>query len=239
MRRWTYALVIGAAALGGCTRADEGTSASTSTLIQVDSARAGSPQRTVLESLRYVQLSTPIVALDLYHPRVRRVLRDELIVESLASQRGTLQGARIGKLITERTRKGTLVSFEMIRKGEGPTRHSFVLRKRAGGWVVVYDTVLEAGLSYVAQLKAQERSQERTGKRPSPSVGVGAGGRAAQRYRSVFLRSPADGGQRPRLSSEADAEGEPPAGERPRAAPAPTRPQSPSPQPSPTPSPGR
>jgi hypothetical protein len=181
--------------LAGCTKAEDpaapkatGTaSASLAKLVNPESVDRDSPERTVLGLLRYLQLNTTTLALDLYHPVVARKLTPETIFAGLASQVSAVQNSQVKELASEPSRRGMLVTFLLVNKA-GAFRYSYVLRRSAGRWVVIYDTLLEGGLSYVAQARVGLR----TGK-PATSPEVhDAGDRAAERYRTLFLEGTAN-----------------------------------------------
>lgn len=188
MRRTSLALaVVAAAGLSGCTRANErGAPAATPTatatkapakLVDPSTAPQNSPERTVLGFIRYLQLNTTPLAADLYHPRVVEELTPGVIVEALSSQVVAVQNASVQDLASERTRRGMLVTFS-FRGAASTARFSFVLRESRGRWSIVYDTLLDGGLSYFAQ------GGEATARRLTKEEAS----RAVRRYRAVLLK---------------------------------------------------
>jgi hypothetical protein len=195
--RGTYlALIVGVALLSGCTKAtdaanpDAAPSATPATakVVDMDSAKKGSAEQTVLGLLRYMQLGTTTLAVDLYHPDVLREFSPQTVSDALASQAKSVKDSQVKDLTSESTRRGRLVTL-LLAGDAATTRYSFVLRRSDGRWAVIYDTLLEGGLGYVAQAEVVAET-----KKPATDPrALAAADRAAQRYRSLSLDSACEG----------------------------------------------
>lgn len=184
MVRLCCALVFVAAALAGCTKAENPTpnsdeTSSSGELVEPGKAKAGSPERAVLTLVRYLQLNSSSVALDAYHPRVLAEFGEETVAEALSSQQGGVIKS-VSKPMREGTRKGVLVTLQSTVKGQEPIRYAFILRNTGGRWKIIYDTILEAGLASTGQSRAADSGAKE-------DEAAAAARRATRRYRGVLF----------------------------------------------------
>jgi hypothetical protein len=149
------------------------------TLADVGRFPVGSAQRAVMQLLFWGQWGNlPAVAAS-YDARVVQHLGESTLREtydwlasSLVATRPLIAGAR-------RSGPYTFVAVELLTKDNPPTHDSFLLRPVAGGWSVVYDTVLDRALNgYTTQRVAADPNH------PSARA-QRAGAAAAKAYRDL------------------------------------------------------
>jgi hypothetical protein len=105
-----------------------------------------SPQAVVLRLWFFAQWGSTGQLAANYATAARRRVGSSRISDGFAAQRNRLLQRRPQVLYTLRTDLGSVVALRAFQRGRPPRREWFVLRKHAGRWVVVFDTVLEEGL---------------------------------------------------------------------------------------------
>jgi hypothetical protein len=175
------------AGLGGCGGDDDESAArdeGAPSISEKDVARLprNSPQRAFLDLWHQAQLGNALDLVVHYHPRVRAALSPSKIAGVYSQQRTYITRARPRVRMVRKKSTGTLVAVKLVSEGDPPIFDTFILRRRAGRWVVIYDTFLERGLNNFTQ------SQIDTAPAKSPSARARrAGEAAARRYRDLFL----------------------------------------------------
>jgi hypothetical protein len=120
-----------------------------------------------------------------YDARVLQALGVHDIFGALATQQASLAASRITLIPAERTELGRLVTIR-VRPPEGADqRYSFLLRRQAQRWRIIYDSLLEGALAFFVQ----QRVQESSGKAKPTLKAIRAGRRAADRYATLFSES--------------------------------------------------
>jgi hypothetical protein len=114
----------------------------------------GSPAYTVMSLLFWAQWGSPANIAAEYDPSVARLLGVSNLVGAWESIRQSIVTS-LPKIVFEKTSAaGNQAFVGMLFETTlgAPTRQSFVLRRMAGGWRIVYDTLLEGALpGYVAE----------------------------------------------------------------------------------------
>jgi hypothetical protein len=172
-RGLTAATLLAAVVLGGCgakSAADPGvpvngvtrvladgrlvTDPSPLTLEDVHRRPVGSPEYTVMSLLFWAQWGSPANIVAEYDPGVARLLGVSNLVGAWESIRQSIVTS-LPKIVFEQTdaaKNQAFVGMLFETTLGPPTRQSFVLRRMAGGWRIVYDTLLESALpGYVAE----------------------------------------------------------------------------------------
>jgi hypothetical protein len=126
----------------------------TLTLQDVDRYPVGSPEYTVMSLFFWAQWGSPANIAAEYDPGVARLLSVSNLVGAWESTRPSIVTS-LPKIVFEQTnaaRNQAFVGMLLETTFGPPTRQSFVLRRMAGGWRIVYDTLLESALpGYVAE----------------------------------------------------------------------------------------
>jgi hypothetical protein len=151
-------------------------------LADLRSERPGSPQEALLRLFYWAQWgSAPNIASS-YDPAIRKRVGVSQIVGAYSQQRASLATSRLRFVESTETSAGRLVSLELLRADGPPARHSFLLRRRDGGWRVVFDTLLEGALvTYVSSIHSRKPADEQPDRRA-----LAQGQAAARVYRDVF-----------------------------------------------------
>jgi hypothetical protein len=153
------------------------------TVKQIDSKSPGSPERAIYQLWFWAQWgSLPNVVLS-YHPHVRAALGPGNIAGGYKIARGELLASRPRIVAVRRGPAGVSVGLEVQHRDAEPTRESFLLRRGRGGWLVVYDTLLERQLSAYAQQRLEPS------KTPSGRAALASHALAA-RYRNAAVTQP-------------------------------------------------
>lgn len=145
--------------------------------------RQGSAASAVLRLLYFAQWgSAPNIAAA-YDPVVRERVGVSNIVGTYSQQRAALATSRVR--IVERLDRGTgaFIALDVSRADARSARHSYSLRRRLGRWRVVFDTLLEDGLStYVASTYSRSAVDQ-----PPDGAAARRGRQAADAYRRLFV----------------------------------------------------
>jgi hypothetical protein len=124
------------------------------TLEDVNRRPVGSPEYTVMSLLFWAQWGSPANIAAEYDPGVARLIGVSNLVGAWESIRQSIVTS-LPKIVFEQTNTSKSQAFVgvLLENTLGaPTRQSFVLRRMAGGWRIVYDTLLEGALpGYVAE----------------------------------------------------------------------------------------
>lgn len=175
--RTRVCLVALVGGLSGCTKAKDlvAPQATSNPPANPRAAPPGSADRAVLNLLRFVQLDTPVLAVDFYHPNVIRALGATTIVNALSTQSAPLLSGKIGRLRDESTRRGKLVTFAFRRPNNQVTTYAFLLRNVEGRWRIIYDSLLQGALLYAPGASAEVIARRKE---------------AMRRYRGLFTTGP-------------------------------------------------
>jgi hypothetical protein len=195
------AVLIGASLLGGCSGDSGGsdgivrtgatepkttpdgrleTNPTPLTLNDVSRLEAGSAKQALMELLFWAQWGNLPSVIDAYDLRVSGELGAPSMTAAYADLRPQLIASKIRVLHRKQRGDTAFFGVEFLSKQEPPQRESFLLRRRAGKWRILNDTLLERGLKNSAQSRIAAGSAT-----PSPRA-VRAGDRAAERYRSIY-----------------------------------------------------
>jgi hypothetical protein len=123
------------------------------TLEDVHRRPVGSPEYTVMSLLFWAQWGSPANIVAEYDPGVARLLGVSNLVGAWESIRQSIVTS-LPKIVFKQTDAANQAFVGMLFETTlgPPTRQSFVLRRMAGGWRIVYDTLLESALpGYVAE----------------------------------------------------------------------------------------
>jgi hypothetical protein len=124
------------------------------TLEDVNRRPVGSPAYTVMSLLFWAQWGSPANIAAEYDPGVARLISVSNLVGAWESIRQSIVTS-LPKIVFERInapRNQAFIGLLFETTLGPPTRQSFVLRRMAGGWRIVYDTLLESALpGYVAE----------------------------------------------------------------------------------------
>lgn len=144
--------------------------------------KTGSARAAVLRLLYFAQWgSAPNIAAA-YDPEVRARIGVSNIVGTYSQQRALLSTSRARFLESIETSTGMFIAVDLLRADAAPAHHSFSLRRRLGRWVVVYDTMIESGLSaYVAGTHSRAAAGQ-----PPDTAAARRGRQAAHAYRRLF-----------------------------------------------------
>jgi hypothetical protein len=139
-----------------------------------------SAQRAVMQLIFWVQWGNLPAVVDAYDSRVVSGLGVTKITGTYDYLRPDLLTSRARITATRPSGGGQFVSVEFASTTSAPTRDGFLMRRRAGVWRVVYDTLLERGID------GYTTSQQDPGD-PTPSIAARrSGARAAQGYRDIY-----------------------------------------------------
>jgi hypothetical protein len=144
---------------------------------------ASEPEGTAMRVMRYVQVGSATGAATLYHPRAVDVVGLDRLTRSLVLRRPALSGARLRVSLKDQTSAGRLVVVAATGPS-GEAEYSFLLRRVAGRWLVINDSLLGDALAELVQMDVQRRIDPSETK-PSPEA-VAAGARAQRRYRRLI-----------------------------------------------------
>lgn len=163
------------------------------TLKDVERQPVGSPGYTVMSLLFWAQWGSPANIVAEYDPGVARVVGVSNVVGVWESIRQSILLA-LPKIIFERFNSAgnqAFVGLQLETTSGPPARQSFVLRRTAQGWRVVYDTLLEGALpGYVAELLTPDPSAKGAA---AAAVHRGVGDAAA--YRAYWAQRIVSGSQ--------------------------------------------
>ena len=141
----------------------------------------GRPGRTVLQHWRNLRTGAVSVAVLFFDARVRQAVGTRYLAAAVADQRLNLQDAEPVVVGEETTPAGTLVTLEAYEADSPPGRYSYLLRRRDGRWLVVFDTLTQSTLEGHPQKRFHDSLDPDAG---GPSARA-AGASAAERYITV------------------------------------------------------
>lgn len=163
------------------------------TLQDVDRRPAASPGHAVMALLFWAQWGSPANIAAAYDPGVEHAIGLTNLLGSWESMRQSILTA-LPTIVLERVEDaGTQASIglELASTAGPPTRQSFVLRRTAGKWHVVYDTLVERTLpGYVAETLTPNPGA----KHVNPAA-LRAGLARAATYRAYWASQVASGSQ--------------------------------------------
>jgi hypothetical protein len=197
-------VALASAVLSSCGGSDGGSSAQVEskgrlkadpdplTLTDLSRVPKDSPQETVLRLYFWAQWgSAPNIAA-VYDRAFQEGLGIPRIADAFVAVRPELLISSPRIVGTERNRLGTLVTVELRTRYGRPQLESFLLQRRSGGWVIVYDTLLQRAMGTLAQSRVVA-GRAKPGRAALARATVGAA-RASRQYRVVALSaSGADG----------------------------------------------
>ena len=148
-------VVLVAGLVTGCGSGDDPGDAPSTDLLtvkQVEEAGAGTPRAAVTRLFFFAQWGSAPNLIGSYSPGTVRALGPRNIAAGYAVLRRQLLATRpqiTGELETSR---GVLVNVELRREQGASQQESVLVRRRAGEWMVVYDSFLARGLELSVRL---------------------------------------------------------------------------------------
>jgi hypothetical protein len=119
--------------------------------------------RTVLELWRYLRTGTVSSAVPLVAGR-------RSLAGAIAGQRPDLQDVS-PVVVGEETRPlGTLGTLELYEPDSSPATYSYLLRRRKGRWIVIFDTLTQSALEAGAQKRLQNALGPKADRPSAPAV---------------------------------------------------------------------
>ena len=145
----------------------------------------GSAQSAVVRLWFYVQWGDSSSTARFYDPRVLRTIGDATVAGAYSLRRLEMLDSRPRVRSETRNAAGTLVTVDVLTTSAPPRPEFFLLRHRAVGWRIVYDSLLEKALpSYI---QAQKQFAVAPGNNtPSPDATT-AGAAAVKQYRQILF----------------------------------------------------
>jgi hypothetical protein len=148
---------------------------------------ADAPESVVYRVWFYAQWGSSISIPRYYDARVVKTLGAVTIANAFARDRDDIVRGQPRLRGVVRTPGGRLVTLQVLSAKDRPRLESFLLRRRAGGWRIVHDSLLEDALRTDAQVLTQQRVDP-GGAHADPRA-ITAGIRAAARYRRLYAGS--------------------------------------------------
>lgn len=153
------------------------------TLEDLDKLPKASAQLAVMETLFWAQWGNIPALAQAYHPQVVEDVGVSRLTDTYAWLRPQLLRSRMRLISARRNGREVFVAVEMASMDGPPSQDGFVLRQLDGGWRIVYDTLLDRGLSgYVAFLESRNPPD-----RAPDQAAVRAGQAAARKYRESYV----------------------------------------------------
>jgi hypothetical protein len=163
------------------------------TLQDVERQPVGSPGYTVMSLLFWAQWGSPANIVAEYDPGVARAVEVSNLMGAWEAIRPSILLA-LPKIVFERSNAAgnqAFVGLQLETTSGPPTRQSFVLRRTAQGWRIVYDTLLAGALpGYVVELLAPNGS---TKSATAAAIRIGVSDAAA--YRAYWAQKIVSGSQ--------------------------------------------
>ena len=153
-------------------------------LEDVQKQRRGTPAEAVMKLWYWAQWGSSPNIIAAYHPAVVRRLGSADIAGSYAGQRASLLAAqpRIVNVVPGRD-ETSVVTLDALRVNLPPEHYSFTVRKVGTEWFVVFDTLLESGITAYVQFRNTPNPDSKS----VPAAAKRAGLAAARSYRVAFL----------------------------------------------------
>jgi len=141
--------------------------------------REGSPGGSVIQLWEYLRAGAVPSAATLYDEDVRNATGTNEFAGGLAALQPDLVSRALEIVKDERVAGLRLLTVRGVAKGEPALEYSYTLRPRAGGWLIVFDTLLSRAISSYATARIQQTADKKSGN----AAAAGAG--AAERFRSA------------------------------------------------------
>jgi hypothetical protein len=141
--------------------------------------------RTVLGFLRYLQLGSWPLVLDLYDPRAIDIVGAGTLISTLSTQRPLYRTLDFEVTSVEESGRRSLVTAKGTPTKGRPTMVSFVLVGPSKSPLVLYDTIVADNLAYQVQAETQARIDPHASK--ASRAALLAGATALRKYQTLFL----------------------------------------------------
>jgi hypothetical protein len=155
------------------------------TAAAIDHLVPGSAEEAVMTVWFYGQWGAAPSIYEMYDSYIRHEVTAGVLTSVYAAQRDTMLASlpRLGTVRT--TRLGTIVTVELLSASAAPRYESYLLRKSAGAWAIVYDSFFDTALLSYVETQVQDKIDP-AATSPSPRA-VAAGEAAAKAFRIGFI----------------------------------------------------
>ena len=171
-------------------------------LADVAQERKGTPAEAVMKLWFWAQWGSSPNIIASYHPAVVRRLGSADIAGAYAMKRASMLQTRPRFVDVSKAASGdVVVTLEGLQVNTPPQPYSFTLRRVAGQWMVIFDTLLEDGLAAYVQFRLVP---DPDAKRP-PAAAQRGGLETARAYRVAFLCRGAQADQVPAATPPIEA----------------------------------